>query len=295
MNFICPRCHSELRKITERELLCVQDGLAFKQEKGIWKFLLPERESHYAQFIKDYERIRHLEGRSSSDSSYYRALPFEDLSKKFSSDWKIRAVSFHELQNLLAANETVLDVGAGNGWLSNRLALSGHTVYAMDLLINEKDGLGAWSNYESQFTKMQSEFVHLPIPNEFITSVIFNASFHYAESYEETLAEALRVLSSNGKIIIIDSPVYYNAKSGEKMVEERKTSFLSQYGFASDAIQSKNYLTYSQMDLLGSKLNIRWKHIRPFYGFRWAIRPWLARLRSSREPAEFGLWVGIRS
>ncbi|MFN8381933.1 MAG: class I SAM-dependent methyltransferase [Anaerolineales bacterium] len=292
MNFICPRCREDLQKISELELFCARDNLTFKQENGIWRFLLPERETHYARFISDYETVRRSEGRFSPDSSYYHALPFKDTSGKFPTDWRIRAASFRALQKILTAESTILDVGAGNGWLSNRLSLSGYNVCAVDLLLNPEDGLGAWSHYQSQFSKVQSEFVKLPFPDKSVSTVIFNASFHYSEGYKETLVESLRVLALNGKIIIIDSPVYHNADSGEQMVAERKSAFLSRYGFASDSLKSENYLTYQRLEELGEELKIVWRHIRPFYGVRWALRPFWERLRGGREPAEFGLWVG---
>ena len=37
----------------------------------------------------------------------------------------------------------ILDLGAGNGWMSYRLALQGHLPIAVDLLTNDRDGLGA--------------------------------------------------------------------------------------------------------------------------------------------------------
>lgn len=292
MKFICPRCREDLQEKSALELFCVQDNLTFKQEDGIWKLLLPEREAHYARFISDYETVRRFEGRFSPDSSYYRALPFQDTSGKFSADWKIRSASFRALQKILTDESTVLDVGAGNGWLSNRLSLSGYNVCAVDLLLNPEDGLGAWTYYQSQYSKVQSEFESLPFINRSVSTVVFNASFHYSESYKETLIESLRVLAPNGKIVIMDSPVYHNAESGEQMVAERKSAFLSRYGFASDSLKSENYLTYQRMEELGEELNIVWHHIRPFYGLRWALRPFWAGLRGGREPAEFGLWLG---
>jgi hypothetical protein len=53
-------------------------------------------------------------------------------------------------------------------------------------------------------------------------------------------------------------------------------------------------MTYDQLHILGEKLGIRWKHIRPFYGIHWLLRPLWAHFRSHREPAQFGLWVGMR-
>lgn len=294
MNFICPRCHGPLQKISDHELRCDADGLSFQQVNGIWKFLLPERQSHYARFIKDYEKIRHLEGRQSQDSNYYRSLPFQDISGRFSADWRIRAASYKMLERIVLPGMQVIDLGAGNGWLSNRLAAHGCEVHAVDLLLNAEDGLGAWKHYDNKFTPVHAEFSHLPFVDGSSSMVIFNASFHYAEDYQEVLKEALRVIEPRGRVVIMDSPIYYHEESGEKMVNERKAAFLSQYGFASDSLQSKNYMTHQQMIQIGNSLGIRWKHLRPFYGFRWIVRPWLARLRGRREPAEFGLWVGSR-
>lgn len=294
IRFVCPRCRAVLENTAPDELRCLQDGLTFRCVDGIWRFLLPERESHFARFIADYETVRRFEGRGGSDASYYRALPFQDLSGRFSADWRIRAASFHALERLLSSlpPACIVDMGAGNGWLSNRLAARGHQALAVDLLVNAEDGLGAWRNYENRFTPLQAEFTRLPLPDSAASIVVFNASFHYSESYEETLTEALRVLTPRGKILVMDSPVYHDPESGERMAAERRQQFLARYGFASDSLQSENYLTYQRMSRLGEKFRIRWRHIRPFYGLRWALRPWLARLRGAREPAEFGLWVG---
>lgn len=294
MNFICPRCHNALQRISGNELHCSVDRLSFRQVDGVWRFLLPERESHYVRFITDYEAIRRLEGRSSSDSSYYRALPFQDKSGGFSADWKIRASSYRLLEKIILPNSRVVDLGSGNGWLSNRLTSLGCQVHAVDLLLNEEDGLGAWKNYETKFTPVQAEFSRLPFEDGSMSVVVFNASFHYSENYGETLVEALRTVRPGGRIIVMDSPVYHDPDSGEKMVAERKANFLSQYGFASDSLQSKNFLTYDEMYELSQSLGIQWQHVRPFYGLRWKLRPWLAKIRGHREPAEFGLWLGGR-
>jgi ubiquinone/menaquinone biosynthesis C-methylase UbiE len=300
--FICPRCQSKLERITPERFTCSHDGLDFWNMDGIWRFLLPESEAHYARFIKDYESIRRAEARGSTSAEYYRALPLKDLSGHFKADWNIRARSFNvlvknvltRLQDPLERSLKVLDLGAGNGWLSNRLAAQGDRVIAVDLLINEQDGLGAWKYYEHTFTPVQAEFNHLPVMDRFADVVIFNASFHYSEDYTKTLEEALRVLSSDGRIVIMDSPVYRRSASGEKMVEERETQFKENYGLASDHLESENYLTYSRLDELAKKFHFQWKFITPFYGVRWLLRPVFAGILQRREPAKFHLLVAKR-
>ncbi len=301
--FICPRCRTTLERKAPDRLTCPKDGLEFWQVDGIWRFLLPESEAHYSRFIKDYESIRQAEGRGSTSANYYRALPFKDLSGQFVNDWAIRARSYRvlvnnvltRLQDPLERGLKILDLGAGNGWISNRLSAQGDRVISVDLSVNEQDGLGAWKQYEHPFTPVQAEFNHLPVMDRFADAVIFNASFHYSEDYAETLREALRVLSSKGLIVIMDSPVYRRDEAGEKMVAEREAQFKTKYGFASDQLQSENYLTYKRLDDLARELHIAWKRITPFYGLRWMFRPLIATLLRRREPAKFHLIVGRKN
>jgi SAM-dependent methyltransferase len=270
---------------------------------GIWRFLLPESEAHYSRFIGDYESVRRSEGRGSTSADYYRALPFKDLSGRFAADWRIRARSFNvlvkkvltRLQDPLERSLKILDLGAGNGWLSNRLSAQGDRVIAVDLLINDLDGLGAWKYYKHTFTPVQAEFNHLPVMDRFADVIIFNASFHYSEDYTQTIEEALRVLSQDGRVVIMDSPVYRRSASGEKMVEEREAQFREKYGIASDNLQSENFLTYTRLDELAKSLNIRWKFMMPFYGLRWMLRPLASLFLRRREPAKFHLIVGSRT
>jgi SAM-dependent methyltransferase len=311
--FACPRCRATLAT-PEGEpdaLVCPADGLTFRRVGGIWRCLLPEREEHYAQFISDYEKIRAAEGRGGSSPEFYRALPYRDLSGRFSADWAIRARSFRgltwdvlaPLERFLERPLTALDLGAGNGWLSARLAKRHARALAVDLLTNPADGLGAWTNYKHGFTPIQAEFTRLPLGDAQADVAIFNASFHYAESYEDVLTEALRALLPWGRIVVMDSPVYEEQASGEAMVREREAAFTARYGFPSNALASENFLTYERMAELGEALGLHWDLVVPNYGLRWRLRRWRRNramgrpangAAGPREAAEFGLWIGAR-
>ena len=62
----------------------------------------------------------------------------------------------------LARPLRLLDLGAGNGWLSYHLARRGHEAAAVDLTVNDFDGLGAHVHFDAPFTPVQAEFDHLP-------------------------------------------------------------------------------------------------------------------------------------
>jgi ubiquinone/menaquinone biosynthesis C-methylase UbiE len=168
---------------------------------------------------------------------------------------------------------SVLDLGAGNGWLSHRLAQRGHLVAAVDIMVNDFDGLGVHRHYEAFFTPVQAEFDGLPFTSSQFDLVIFNASFHYSTQYSRTLREALRVLRPESPVVILDSPIYKNASSGDQMVREREAQFTRQYGYPSNTLASENFLTYQGLKDLAEQLCLNWQSLTPFYSLVWSLRP----------------------
>ncbi|MDA2931405.1 class I SAM-dependent methyltransferase, partial [Acidobacteria bacterium AH-259-O06] len=277
---------------------CAVEKLYFDHIKGVWQFLTPERKAYFNQFTREYEIVRRSEGRGSSTAEFYRALPFRDLSERFRDSWRIRAISFRVLLKTVVPNIEeqrgpflrILDLGAGNCWLSKRLAEKGHGVAAVDLITNTEDGLGAHVHYQQVFTPVQADFDHLPFGDDQFDLAIFNSAFHYSTNYEKTLQEACRVLGSSGRVVIMDSPLYHHSPSGQQMLQEREACFRQKYGFPSNALPSENFLTYRRLDEL-TITGLKWQLHRPFYGWRWALKPWKARLLGHREPAQFGVIV----
>lgn len=300
--FACPVCGTPLQARTTLRQRCPVDDTCYECVDGIWRFLRPEVAAGHEVFVQQYETVRQAEGWGSDDTAYYRALPFADLSGRFPDIWHVRAKSFstmvERIARPLASGKRrplrILDLGAGNGWLSYRLAQEGHQVAAIDLLTNPYDGLGAhvWYESESPFIPVQATFDRLPFVDDQADLVIFNGAVHYAADYAVTLGEALRVLVPDGRLVIMDSPVYQEASSGAQMVRERQARFRREYGFGSQSLSHENYLTYDRLPRLAQALAVEWQVIRPFYGWRWALRPWWARLRRHRQPAQFPLIVG---
>ena len=300
--FACPICRTPLTPLNAARQRCPVDETIYECRDGIWRFLTPDRQMYFDRFMHEYQIVRQAERRGSTDAVYYRALPFADLSGRFTTDWQIRARSFRAFQrDVLQPLERdvqrplhVIDLGAGNGWLSYRLAQRGHVVAAIDLLTNSTDGLGAHVHYDAPFTPVQAEFDRLPLAEKQIDLIIFNASLHYSTHCEPTLCEALRVLQPTGKVVILDSPIYHSNESGLQMVREREAAFTRAYGFPSNALPSENYLTDQRLHDLAEALHLQWKWIQPFYGWRWLLRPVKARLLRRREPARFAVVVGQR-
>ncbi len=254
----------------------------------------------YTQFLHEYGTVRAHQGWGHPTADYYRNLPHVPPSDPQAAIWRIRVNSYQTLlQQVILPWEKkashplkILDLGAGNSWLSNRLAERHHHCAALDLSLSDKDGLGAWVHYPNAFTSIQAEFDHLPFQDQQADLLIFNGSFHYATDYLPTLHEALRVLQPTGSLIILDTPVYHTQASGEKMVKEREDQFQQRYGFPSNALPTENFLTYEKLKRLGEATGLTWHFIRPAYGVAWEMRYWKARLLGHREPAQFMIICG---
>ncbi|HZQ96665.1 MAG TPA: class I SAM-dependent methyltransferase [Candidatus Sulfotelmatobacter sp.] len=280
---------------------CAGCDFVIRKEKGILRALQPNRERYFQQFIRDYETVRAREGRGSVSPEYYLSLPDKDLTGCNSWQWQIRARTFHCLERrILPAIERahplgcdLLDIGAGNCWFSCRMALRGHRPVAVDLLDNDWDGLGAARHYlsrlPSSFPRFVAEMDSLPFATGQFDIVVFNASFHYSVDYFVTLTEALRCLRRPGFVILADSPLYAREESGQAMLAEKRAAFQRQFGFSSDSIPSREYLTKASLEELQRRLPLRWKMVTPWYGLQWAMRPWKARLLRQREPSRFHL------
>jgi SAM-dependent methyltransferase len=283
----CPRCSFELRL-----------------EAGIWNALLPERQAYYSKFVREYEIVRDREGWGSDAASFYLALPHKDLSNRNTWVWKIRSRSFLYIQREIlpdlerSGNRplVILDLGAGNGWLSYRLSLGGHFPIAVDLLTNDRDGLGAAAHYSKKLPKLFPRFCaeldRLPFGDACCDCVLFNASFHYSEHYSRTVGEAVRCLRPGGTILIADSPWYSKEEFGQRMVQERRKDFKERFGFSSAGLTSLGYLVDDRLEALAAQFGIRWTVHRPWYGLSWALRPWVAKLKGKREPSEFRIYTG---
>jgi SAM-dependent methyltransferase len=305
----CPRCGACLPSVSYRALARCHSGVFcggcftwLNQEEGVWLALRSDRQKYFSRFATEYQYVRRQEGRGSIDPEFYLSLPFRDTTGRNSRQWAIRAKTFRyigkeiipQLSGETNPSLAILDLGAGNGWMSHRLALMGHRPVAVDLLTDDYDGLGAATHYfkgsKALFPRFQAELDNLPFMDGQFDVAIFNASFHYSENYERTLAEAIRCLRPGGIILIADSPTYQKEGSGREMQSERRRDFQQRFGFTSDALASCDYLTPERLISLEVCHDIRWENHQIWYGTRWGLRPWIAKVRNRREPSQFVLY-----
>lgn len=307
----CPACSGEMGLLitaaerAQDKVACAACNYVMRRIDGIWRAMRPGRASLLSEPLSSYEAVRKAEGRWSNDAEFYLSLPFKDTTGRFAEQWRIRARSFRFMTRKLlpicvrkAGKERlrIIDIGSGNCWMSYRLSLAGHLPVAADLSVNPLDGLGAGRHYgnadEPDFPRFQAEMDRLPFTAGQFDVAIFNASFHYARDYEAALRETLRVLRPGGAILIADSPTYSKEADGEAMKREKSDEFLRRYGTDRGNMGGQEYLTPETLARL-EKTGIRWRRYSPWRGWRWALRPFLARIAGRRKPSRFHIYLGI--
>jgi SAM-dependent methyltransferase len=241
--YTCPLCRSPLEQ-EGGALVCPRDGWESRPEDGIHDFLTPERSALHDTFIEEYTAIRHTEGRGWETAANYLIYPYIRLPEPMHAEVKLRVKSLEWLWGYLNDHVqkqgdrewnplTVLDAGAGFCWLTRYLAHWGHHAVAVDLSIDDRDGLRAARHYLDNlpltFDRVRAAFEALPFADETFDVIIFNGALHYALDLQAVLAEAKRVMKSGGVVIIMDSPFYHDLASGEKMLGEREGNARSRY------------------------------------------------------------------
>jgi SAM-dependent methyltransferase len=310
----CPACAHPLGEVDyaapllfERTFRCEECSFVLTSEQGIWKALPAGRQWYFERFLMGYQIVRAAEGGGGDQAAYYLELPYKDLSGRKQWQWAIRARTFRsivetvlpQLERKASGPLVVLDLGAGNSWVSYPRAEQGYRLVAVDLLTDHRNGLGAACHYLQElpvlFPRFQAEMDRLPFGGSQFDVAIFNASFHYSENYVRTLGEAIRCLRPGASVIIADSPFYQHEESGEHMVEERRVAFSSQFSFPSDSLLSLECLTADRLMALEARFRIHWQTVEPRYGLRWAMRPWIAKWKGKREASKFRIYRAVVS
>ena len=251
-------------------------------------------------FAREYASHRASEARDYNAEALFQ-LPYL-RSGPHASQWRIRARTFDAfLRRVLkpaAARSSrplqVADLGAGNGWLSYRIAQAGHRALAVDIRDDAVDGLGAAKPCLSLAPRMRcivASFEELPLPGASIDIALFNASLHYATDLDRALGEAMRVTRPGGQIAILDSPFYPRASDGEAMVAEKRQRF----GDRAETLMALPFVEFlTRQRLAEAAPELAWTRHRVRYPLGYELRPIIAAVTRRRRPSRFDLWVAER-
>jgi SAM-dependent methyltransferase len=255
------------------------------------------------RFRAAYAEQRASEGRGYAGAEYL-ALPYLTHGP-LARQWEVRARTFDAFMGRVLAPMVarssrmvrVLDLGAGNGWLSYRAALAGCDAIALDVRDDSVDGLGAAESFMNlvpgRIERVAGSFESIPLGDASADVVVFNASLHYAVDLNMALQEARRVVRRTGRVVILDSPFYRRASAGDAMVEEKRRTAGDVFGANAHALLALpciEYLTAAHLSASSDGLGLDWRRHRVSYPFWYEARAFTARVRGRRTPSRFDLW-----
>lgn len=291
----CPECCGVLEH-DRHGVRCRQCGRCYEQREGVYRFLTSARIAGAAPFLRQYRLVRERESYRTTRPEYYRMLPCVLPTDPHAGEWRLRRESYahlqrHALPAVWRGPIRVLDLGAGSGWLSHRLAAFGHRVVAVDQLDDDADGLGACRHYPVPIAVVQADFDALPFAAHQFDLVVFGGALHYSRDPAETLAHAHRMLADGGVLAVMDSPMFAREEDGAGMVSDQLHALKETCGLDEVIRPGLGYLTYAALERAGAAVGLRGRFIPSSGPIGWRLRRMLAHSRLGRAPAAFGVWV----
>lgn len=281
----CPACRAPLDPGAG---VCAA-GHSFQVEGGVLRLLAGESGRQIRAFAAITSAIRVAQGRGLDPALFPRLPDAPELAGDH--EWRLRRHDLALTTRLLGGRGPlrVLDVGAWNGWLSNRLAAQGHRVTAADYFDDERDGLGARRFYGAPgWRAVQCDLSDLPILGRY-DAVILNRCLQFAGDPAAFAALALGCVAPGGLLIATGLQLFRDPRRKAREVAELRRLHRARYGVELFLRPTKGYLDLGD----GAALRRLGMSLRP-YPQLWAANA-RALLDWGRPLHYYGVqWIGSR-
>lgn len=183
---------------------------AFPEKNGVFHLT-----SYSGAFEESYLVIRRREDRFLNEGQIL-ALPERAPNPSHTREWKVRLRSGSLLRDHLHHHrmKTVLELGCGNGWLTNFLSKSVESVIGLDINLTELE-VGAKLFDEPVFAYGNIESEEFVLPTS-VDAIVIASAIQYFENPVRLVNTLLNYLTPGGEIHIIDSPIYRDEQASSQ-------------------------------------------------------------------------------
>ena len=182
-------------------------------------------------FEKNYISLRDRENRIYTDNEL-ACLPDIASNHIHYKEWQIRKRSCRRLISRLKNKKKapdILEVGCGNGWLSNQLSkISGSSITGLDINFTELQQAARVFRNNPKLQFICGDLRSKDVEDKQFDIIVFAASIQYFPSLTEILDCALSHLNAKGEIHIIDTPFY--AENELAAAKQRTAAYYSLSG-----------------------------------------------------------------
>ena len=182
---------------------------------------------HFSAFESAYIKLRKEEGRLLSLQEIKR-LPNTSKSNPHRKEWHLRKRSTERLLTYVNKYRPyrVLDLGCGNGWLTYKLSRSCKDVLGLD--VNKTELLQAQRLLAGKNATLILGDVFEWQPDKKIDLIIINAALQYFQNAHDLISKLVSLLSIDGEIHLLDSPIYQNGEAVKHAKMRSKNYFKNQ-------------------------------------------------------------------
>jgi len=282
----CPVCLAPLSP-SDDGLRCSAEERVFHDFGGLPVLVRPEQE----ELIEDGEAFAMAwkRGEWAPNRDEIMRLPY--LRRL---GWRQKARSLQALLVLLGSpsGRRVGDVGAGTGWLSYRLSEAGFRCFATDISGDPEVGLGAAKIFRATPYPFECAIATLdrwPFQSGSLDIAICNASLHYLPEIRPALSEALRVLRSNGVLIVMNEPVHEDPRSA-KLASEDYSRHLRALGGRGKLVDGHRHFVASELETELRRFFPFVRRVNPNYGLSFSVPRRIKSVLLGMELASFPLF-----
>jgi ubiquinone/menaquinone biosynthesis C-methylase UbiE len=214
-----------------------------------------------------YIKARSLEGRVLSDADVLE-LP---ISKVHCKEWGMRRHAFSKLSKYLKnhkpINGSVLDLGCGNGWMSNQISDIGFDVTGVDVNdLEVAQGNRLFPNVEFHVGNV------FDLELKKFDFIVIAGAFQYFDNTTDLFVKLKSMLKENGKLIILETFFYTekeakNAKqSSDDYYKSIGVSEMGSFYFHQkwDCLSSSKYRVIYRLNVIFKLLNKVGGNYSPF-------------------------------
>jgi ubiquinone/menaquinone biosynthesis C-methylase UbiE len=180
---------------------------------------------------KIYIEVRKKEQRLYADDAVKR-FPAIDKKHILVNEWRIRADSYYRLEKYITDKNKeleILDLGCGNGWMSNRISSIEKTrVTGLDVNMEELEQASRVFNEKNNLQFIYGDVFDRGLNLPIFDLIICASSVQYFQDLSILIERLFEFLNDSGEIHIIDSPIYDEGNAVK--AKERSTEYYKNTG-----------------------------------------------------------------
>lgn len=239
-------------------------------------------------FEDRYLEVRRQEGRLYTDAQV-RSLPRPSGKLGTSLEWQVRALSSRLLLRHLQARGgegAILELGCGNGWLSQLLAQSlQRDVCGVDVNRTELTQAARVFGHDQRLSFVAADIQTFALPHDVFDVIVVPACIQYFPHPAALVRHLLAQLRDGGELHILDSPLYPDRQRADQSAA-RSLRYFTGLGVPALAEQYHQH-TYAAFD----PLVVQWlfdprqlrARIRRMLKLRQPHFPWLCLRRQDNQ------------